>query len=278
VGAVRAACDLVDQATERSGVRIRELGRLEDADGIRHIVDAVWGDQVPPPELLRAMQLAGSVLLGAEMDQDLVGFVWGFAGLAGGLHLHSHMLAVLPDWERRGVGRALKLAQRAACLEFGIQEVRWTYDPLIARNARLNLVRLGAEAFRFLPDFYGAMEDRLNRGDRSDRFEVRWRLDAHRVHRALGGDVSAPVAGAALLEAEGDRESPAPRRTGADPAPGSTVAIPSDYQRLRLTRPEVAARWRREAAGCFVECFDHGLLATWITEDGRYVFEGPHDD
>ena len=67
----------------------------------------------------------------------------------------------------------------------GIQEVRWTYDPLLARNARFNLGRLGAVAVGLLPAFYGQMTDRLNRGDRSDRFEVRWLLGSDRVLRAV---------------------------------------------------------------------------------------------
>ena len=75
-------------------------------------------------------------------------------------------LAAVPGWQDRGVGRALKLAQRAHCLDVGIEEVRWTFDPMVARNARFNLVKLGAEATRLLPDFYGEMTDRLNRDDR----------------------------------------------------------------------------------------------------------------
>src|SRR5205823_7392831 len=106
--------------------------------------------------------LAGSGLLGARDGGALVGFVAGFLGVQEGLHAHSHMLGVVQDAQSRGVGYALKLAQRAACLDAGIDEVRWTYDPLVARNARFNLVKLGAVATRFLPGFYGEMTDRLN--------------------------------------------------------------------------------------------------------------------
>jgi predicted GNAT superfamily acetyltransferase len=276
-GPVGDAWKLADRAAERAGVRLHSLVDLEHADQVRDVVHAVWGDQAPPREILRAMQHAGSVLYGARAGAELVGFVWGFGGLADGLHVHSHMLAVLPDWESRGVGYALKLIQRAASLQAGIDEVRWTYDPLASRNARFNLVKLGAVAFRFLPDFYGEMKDRLNRGDRSDRFEVRWRLDSHRARSALSETVRAPYAGLALLEAEGDPESPTPRPTGADPVPGCTVAIPRDHRALRAARPELAAAWRTAAGAWFRRCFERGLVATWITEDGRYVFELPGD-
>jgi hypothetical protein len=175
----------------------------------------VWGAQELQRELVRAMQLAGCVLIGATADdhsRDLVGFVWGFAGWSGGPHLHSHMLATLPDLQSRGVGFALKLAQRAAALDAGFDEVRWTYDPLLARNAWFNLMKLGASATAFLPEFYGRMTDLLNAGDRSDRFEVRWLLRSARAEDAAAGSPAPePAGGVPLLEAAGDPARPAAR-------------------------------------------------------------------
>jgi predicted GNAT superfamily acetyltransferase len=107
----------------------------------------------------------------------MVGFVLGFIGAgADGLHVHSHQLAVTGGARSRGVGRALKLAQRAWALDRGIEAMRWTFDPLIARNAYFNLQILGAVADRFHRHYYGDMDDDVNRGQRSDRLEVRWDL------------------------------------------------------------------------------------------------------
>ena len=237
------------------------------------MIDAVWGEQGMPRELIRAFQHAGSVLLGARGNGDLVGFVLGFYGMADGLHLHSHMLAALPEWRDRGVGYALKLGQRAECLTNGVEEVRWTFDPLVARNARFNLVKLGAVAIRFLPGFYGEMGDRLNRGDRSDRFEIRWSLRSDRVERALSRSAEAPSAGPVLLEAVGDRDAPEPKETGARPGPGATVAIPPDQLALRSADPELGRRWRDACAVAAARCFEHGLVATWFTADRMYLFE-----
>jgi len=250
-------------------VSIEPLERLGDAERIRGVISAVWGEQVVPREMLRAFQHAGSTLFGAESPQgELVGFVLGFAGLAGGFHVHSHMLAAVPGWQDRGVGRALKLAQRAHCLDVGIEEVRWTFDPMVARNARFNLVKLGAEATRLLPDFYGEMTDRLNRDDRSDRFEVRWRLSSARVERALAGEAEAPTFGGPfLVEADG-----LPRRVG-EPAPGATVAIPADHHTLKAADPTTARRWREETTDAFARCFERGLAATWFDRGEGYVFE-----
>ena len=225
-----------------------------------------------PPSLIRAFEHAGTVILGARAGGDLVGFVLGFPGLDEGLHMHSHMLAVLPEWQSRGVGYALKLAQRAACLDLGVSEVRWTYDPLVARNARFNVMRLGVVATKFLPGFYGPMADEINRGDRSDRFEVRWRLQSDRVNRVLRGAEPEPVAGPVLLDAEGDQEAPQPRVTGNRPQPGAVVRIPIDYHEMRWRDPGLGTAWREASTRAFEACFRSGLVAAWIGPDGRYVF------
>jgi len=229
-----------------------------------------------PPSLLRAFQHAGGTFYGAEAEGELVGFVLGFLGWSEGVHMHSHMLAVVPERESRGAGYALKLAQRADCLERGVEEVRWTYDPLVARNARFNLTRLGAVATAFLPGFYGEMPDRLNRGDRSDRFEVRWRLTSPRVESLLGGDAGVhPVAGTSLLELEGPSAVPQPVETGAAVDAPVLVGVPHDFQALRALDPELGARWRDASARAFASCFAAGLVATWIGPQGRYVFTDP---
>jgi predicted GNAT superfamily acetyltransferase len=268
-----SAWDLVRRAADRAGVSVSPLEHLADADRVRQVISAVWGEQVLPRELLKAFQHAGCVLYGAEADGELVGFVLGFAGLAEGLHVHSHMLASVPGRQDRGIGYALKLAQRAHCLDLGIDEVRWTFDPLVARNARFNLAKLGAEAFRFLPDFYGAMSDRLNQGDRSDRFEVRWQLSSDRVARALRGGVVAPPFGRPVLVARGDPASPEPEASPTEPGPGATVAVPPDLHALKALQPELAQLWRDAAAEAVERCFDRGLVATWFDPVAGYVFE-----
>ena len=97
---------------------------------------------------------------------NMVGYVLGWAGVdpEDGLHVHSHMLAALPGRRHAGVGFALKLAQRAMALDQGIQVVRWTFDPLVARNAHFNMSKLGAQCDRFHRNFYGEMGDSLNAG------------------------------------------------------------------------------------------------------------------
>ncbi len=280
------AWDLTRKVAAAAGVRVAPLGALSDADPVAAVIARVWGEQALGSELLRALEHAGAPFLGAwdvraeaaaDVAGELVGYVLGFVGVAGGLHVHSHMLAVVPEWRGRGAGFALKLAQRAWALDAGIAEIRWTFDPLVLGNARFNLMKLGGVATAFLPNFYGAMEDELNRGERTDRFELTWMTLAERVHDALeaGGRAAEPAPSDAvpILTCEGDADRPRPAATGTAPGERTLVAIPPHHLRLRRSDPELAARWREEAGIAFRACFDHGLTATSVTDDGRYLFE-----
>ncbi|HSY82913.1 MAG TPA: hypothetical protein VK807_14175, partial [Gemmatimonadaceae bacterium] len=102
-------------------------------------------------------------------DGPMLGFVFGVSGVIAGEIVHwSDMLAVHADARNRGIGRALKRFQRDAVLAMGIKTMYWTYDPLVARNAHLNLNVLGAQVTEYVPDMYGPG---------TDRFIVRWCLD-----------------------------------------------------------------------------------------------------
>jgi predicted GNAT superfamily acetyltransferase len=138
------------------------------------------------------------------------------------------MLAAVPDHRHRGVGYALKLAQRAQALDQDIHLVRWTFDPMIARNAWLNIGKLGALADGFRRDFYGQMGDAINAGERSDRLLVRWDLDREPGPRAV-------------------REGP-------------TVEVPRDHEALRTTDPEVAHAMRDAAAARIESLLGDGFL------------------
>src|ERR1700680_5146567 len=141
----------------------------------------IWGAaqrNVVPRELLLTMQLNGGLVHGAFLpDGRLVGFCFAFAGVRDGqLRLCSHQLGVLPQFRSAGIGIALKQAQGRDARRLGYQLVSWTFDPLEARNAYINLHRLGCVARLYHRNHYGVMEDELNRGLPSDRFEAEWWL------------------------------------------------------------------------------------------------------
>jgi predicted GNAT superfamily acetyltransferase len=262
------AWELAHGAASRAGVELRPLGTVADADGLARVLAVTWGEeQSVPREMVRALAESGNVPYGAFDGGQLVGYVLGWAGVdpVEGLHVHSHMLAALPSRRHRGVGFALKLAQRAQALDQGIALVRWTFDPLVARNAYFNLHKLGAVVDRFERDFYGEMGDRLNRGDRSDRFVVRWDV------REPPGPWRVHVRGEATVLRRGPGERP--ERVGDVAGDCAIVEIPAEHGDLRASHPELAREWRDVVADAAEACLRHGLLgAAFLRERGAYVF------
>jgi predicted GNAT superfamily acetyltransferase len=226
-----------------AGVTLVPLTTVRDADRINDVIARTWGGQHLDREVVRALAFSGNVSWGAVDGEDLVGFVLGWAGVdAGGLHVHSHMLAAVPDRRHRGVGETLKLVQRAQALEQGIELMRWTFDPMMARNAWLNLGKLGAVIDRFERDFYGTMTDSINRGERSDRFTVVWDL----------------------------RREPGPRAAGSARA---EVEVPGEYLELREADPDAAETWRDAVADGAAACLEAGMLGVaFDRERSAYVF------
>ena len=158
-------------------MEIVELTALEQMHRVEEVQRVAWGcgdDEVVPAHLLYAGAHHGACLLGGFEDDTLVGFVYAFPA---GDYLYSHMAAVLPQWRGQGHGVALKRAQAQWARARGFARIMWTFDPLQARNCMLNLHILGATADRYLVDYYGELDDDLNRGVPSDRFEVDWWLD-----------------------------------------------------------------------------------------------------
>jgi predicted GNAT superfamily acetyltransferase len=134
----------------------------------------------------------------------MVGFAMALPGYrAGKPYLHSHMLAVLPEYRNAGLGRRLKLAQRDDALARGFDLMEWTFDPLEIKNAHLNIVRLGAIARRYMPDFYGPSTSLLQGGLPTDRLVAEWWLRSKRVRRTLGelgeGSTDAEIDAAQIL-------------------------------------------------------------------------------
>jgi predicted GNAT superfamily acetyltransferase len=89
------------------------------------------------------------------------------------------------DYQSRGVGYRLKLAQRRFVIGRGQDLVKWTFDPLQAVNACFNIGKLGGVCRTYLRNLYGVLDDSLNRGRVTDRFEVEWWVRSRRVIRRL---------------------------------------------------------------------------------------------
>lgn len=258
------------RAADAAGVDLRPLVSLEDANEIVRVMIATWGNhQLLPREMIHALNHSGNISWGAFVEGTLVAYVLGWAGMdpKDGLHIHSHMLAAIPDSRHKGVGYALKLAQRAQALDQDIHLVRWTFDPLVARNAWFNMGKLGAVADRFERNFYGEMGDALNAGERSDRFVVRWDIDAE-----PGGGRGTSDPQPVVLARSGDPERPAPQPSG-PLGTGGWVEIPSDYSSLREADSGLGAAWRDAVADVVAQLMERGALALAFDKDrGAYLF------
>jgi predicted GNAT superfamily acetyltransferase len=241
---VTSAWETAEAAAAAAGVTLRPAARPGDATAILEIMRVTWGSEgLMPPEMIVALAESGNVPYGAFDGDTMIGYVLGWAGVdpEDGVHVHSHMLAALPDRRHRGVGSAMKLAQRAQCLDQDVHLVRWTFDPMVARNAWLNLGKLGAVADRFRRDLYGPMSDALNAGDRSDRLVVRWDLD----------------------------RTPGPRTV---PASAERLEVPRDHPALRAEDPAAAARERDRVAAALEEHLGAGrIVAGFDAQTSAYL-------
>jgi predicted GNAT superfamily acetyltransferase len=177
-------------------IEIQPLTTLAEFDGCVQLQRRVWGFadlEVVSRDIFIVVAKIGGQVFGAFAGAELVGFVLAFPGLRHGRpYLHSHMAAVLPDYQNLGIGRRLKLRQREEALARGIELVEWTFDPLELRNAYFNLVRLGAIIRRFVPDQYGQTSSPLHSGLPTDRFIAEWWLKTPRVEAAIAGQPLTP--------------------------------------------------------------------------------------
>ncbi|MDE1175829.1 MAG: GNAT family N-acetyltransferase [Edaphobacter sp.] len=175
-------------------IEIRPPRSFEELDGMVHLQKIVWNagdlDAEGRPIFVVAQRFSGQVLGAFTPDGSMIGFSLAFADRQPG-HIHSHRVAVLPEWQNAGIGRALKLAQREHALRAGFSVMHWTFDPMQDRNAWFNLVRLGATSHIYIRNIYGITASPLHAGLPTDRLLLEWDLQGERALRALAGEIIA---------------------------------------------------------------------------------------
>lgn len=256
-------------------IRIRPVETYAEYLACEGLQRAVWGEfGVVPHHLLLTAQRSGGLVLGA-FDQaapgaPLVGFVFGFLGRtpAGYLKHASHMAAVLPAYRDAGIGERLKWAQREYVLAQGIALITWTFDPLISRNARLNLHKLGATCCTYLRNLYGPEPEQPEGALPSDRFQVDWWIGSERVAACHAG--THPTPDPATLRASAPLANPSPHAPALLP-PGDRllIQIPAAIEALLATNVPLARAWRYQVRALADEAFARGLVATGFARDGE---------
>jgi predicted GNAT superfamily acetyltransferase len=172
-------------------IAIRKMVSVPEMEACVGLQQAVWKFQdldVIPRRMFVVANSIGGQVLGAWEDTQLVGFILAVPGVRDGQpYLHSHMLAVLPEYRNRGIGRMLKLAQRKDALAQGIDLIEWTFDPMEVKNAYFNIEKLGAVVRRYTPDFYGSSTSPLHGALPTDRLHAEWWLKSERVRTLIAG-------------------------------------------------------------------------------------------
>ncbi len=265
---------------------VRDLTTYAEFLQVRDLQQQIWGftqgEGLYPP-LLNTARENGGVVIGAFDGLKMIGFIFGFVGIHFDrrLKLCSQTMGVLPEYRNKGVAATLKWAQRQRVLENGIDLITWTYDPLEAPNARLNLHALGGVARFYKRNIYGENFGALGTGLPSDRFLVEWWLNSDEVQQRAQGQRPAPIGlGSPIVNrcvgGSGDRQIEALDLELKSPI--VRVEIPNDLQAIKQTNLALAMDWRTKTRELFEAYFARGYEAVdfvragevWGEERARY--------
>jgi predicted GNAT superfamily acetyltransferase len=256
---------------------VRDLIKYEEFLQVREVQQQIWGftqgEGLYPPMLKTAAENGGTVI-GAFDGGKMIGFLFGFIGLHPDRHIKlcSQTMGILPEYRNKGVAATLKWAQRERVLANEIDLITWTYDPLEAPNARLNLHTLGGVAHIYKQNIYGENFGALGKGLPSDRFLVEWWIATERVQQRRDRitlepiGVDSPIANA-CTGASGDR-----RITTIDlnlDAPIVRVEIPNDLQAIKQSNMALAQDWRLQTRELFEMYFARGYIVVDFVRAGE---------
>jgi len=280
-----AAWSQAHAAAAGAAVRLAEVDNLAALSAVQELFDRIWRPASRPPiglELLRALRKAGNYVGGAYDGERLVGACVGFFSAPADSALHSHIAGVAPGLTGRRVGYALKLHQRAWALSHVTSAIEWTFDPLVARNAYFNLVKLAGQPTEYLTNFYGGMHDGINGDDDTDRLLVHWELTAPAVTAACSGHWQLTDAeslrrrGAVVGLARDEDGGPRPGRIGRSAV--TLLAVPPDIETLRLRDPGRARQWRLAIRETLAGLLAEGGRIRGFDRAGWYVVEPAGSD
>ena len=255
-------------------MQIRALTTLEECRQVAALERSVWGyadaeDVVPPPVLIVSIK-RGGILLGAFDDGGAMrGFVYSMAAIKNGRPTQwSHMLGVMPEMRAAGLGARLKLAQRQAALDMGLDLIEWTYDPLQAANAHLNFSKLGIVVEEYEENIYGESTSVLHRGTPTDRFVAEWKLrEPHVVRRIVSAGV--PTVRDSSVAATPVINPSVPGEPWLRPGPVDLdvderrvlVEIPVGFTEMLERDAALAGGWRMSTRAAFQTYFGRGYRA-----------------
>ena len=232
-------------------IQIRECSTLDELGAcvdLQREVFALPEIEISPVRHFIVTKNAGGFILGAFADGVLVGFVLSVpAFLRDERAFYSHMTAVRATYQGSGVGARLKWAQREKSLQLGVRFIKWTFEPIKARNAFFNLEKLGAIVTEFEENFYGtdystAPEEKI--GLASDRLFAEWHLESDKVVALAAGE-----------------------RFDASDEPAAKIVIPADWNALVKTDVRDALNEQLRVRGEFKTALRDGLIGRGFVRD-----------
>jgi predicted GNAT superfamily acetyltransferase len=257
---------------------VRRLHTLVDFQGCVRLQKLVWGEHWPdltPSSILLVAEKTGGIAAGAfDHEGAMVGFAFAMAGYREGERiLWSDLLAVGPGWRGRGIGTRLKLFQREEALRLGVGRIFWTFDPLVARNARLNIARLGARIDSYIPDMYVEGDGDLHRGLGMDRCITVWDLNSPAVANLASGRSMTPVdwpPETPVVNTElNDSGEVIPIEGELPDVPRILIEIPEDIHAVRDASPARARSWRESTKRAFMHYLNKNYhVSAFASEDG----------
>jgi len=272
---------------------LRALTQLDEMRAAVELQRSYWGDDlesVIPAHMLFSLATSGGHVLAAFDGDQMVAILVGFLGTnheeanqieVEDLQIYSKRMIVLPEYRGNGVGYKLKKRQREIALRQGVRLITWTFDPLLAMNAHLNIRKLGAISNIYLENYYGVLEEgRLSRLGSSDRLKAEWWITNRRVEAKFNrtrGDIRleqyleahTPILNTTQIDADG---YPVPSDHILDPS--GTLAlleIPAHYEELMNQHEILAKSWRVHTREVFMFLFSKGFV---VTDFVREHFEG----
>ncbi|MBU9712600.1 GNAT family N-acetyltransferase [Evansella tamaricis] len=261
-------------------IEISQLTSVEEMKRIQTLERLIWNMDPLPYHQTLTVSKNGGLLLGAFDGEELVGFSYGFPGWKDGkVYLCSHMLGILPNYQKGGLGRQLKEKQRSLALSMGFDLITWTFDPLESVNAYLNLHKLKGLGASYIENYYGELDDSLNNGLPSDRFLVEWWIDSPYVDdmdlSETESSSTESIGGKGwLFQPELSKSGyPIPKETNGtfhlDPNVDEYfLPIPQNFQSIKLRDGQLAADWRFISRDWINTLMENGFVAVDLDRKG----------
>lgn len=252
-------------------IDIREIKTIEQLEQVQQLEFNIWGmPSIPIHQTLTAVK-NGGIVVGAYDGDQLVGFSYGFSGFREGKsYLCSHMLGIDENYRSQGIGEKLKYVQQAIAIERGYDLMVWTFDPLETRNGYLNLSKLNGICYTYIENCYGEMQDGLNKGLPSDRFEVSWYIASDYVNKSVSIDAKNAIPVASCVQSKQGflcLEITENLKYNSDLY---TLPVPKDFQALKLQDPTLALDWRFKTRRLLQQLFAQGYAAVQLQQQENY--------